>query len=308
LETAWIHSHLATLQSTTVPAPGRATREIAPEVRADGPASLDVHACRRSFRLTCTCEQTRALLERIFGALTRPAHAVAGAVRNYVIEGPNLSGQFTITDECTSCQARDVDDLIYQLDKQITLAMQLERGDLFFLHAAAVAVNGRAIAMPAFPGTGKSTLTLALTQRGLDYLSDELAPLDLQARSVEPYSRALCLKTLPPFPCSVPDGTLRVGSRFHVPTTSLGAVARIHALPLGAIVFPHRGNVGPQRFRRLTTASAATCLMAHLLNGLAHDNYGLDAAITLSRAVPCFELDLHDLASAADEIAALGAS
>ena len=305
METAWIHNHLGTLQSTTAPVLGRAAREIGPEVRADGAASLVVHACRRSFTLTCACEQTRALLERIFGALTRPAHAVGGGVRNYVIEGPTLSGQFTITDERTSHQAHDVDDLIYQLDKQITLAMQSERGDLFFLHAAAVAVNGRAIAMPAFPGTGKSTLTLALAQRGLEYLSDELAPLDLQALAVEPYSRALCLKTPPPFPYAVPDGTLRMSSRLHVPTTSLGAVARFDALPLGAIVFLHRGDVSPQRFRRLTTASAATCLMAHLLNGLAHDNCGLDAAIALSRAVPCFELDLRDLASAADEIVAL---
>lgn len=307
METAWIRNHLATLQSTTAQAPGRATREIK-EVRADGTASLVVQACRRSFTLTCTCEQTRGLLERVFGALTRPAHAVASAVRNYVIEGPSLSGQFTITDARSTCEARDADDLIYQLDKQITLAMQLERGDLFFLHAAAVAVHGRAIAMPAFPGTGKSTLTLALAQRGLEYLSDELAPLDLQALAVEPYSRALCLKTPPPFPYSVPDGTLRMSSRFHVPTTSLGTVARLDALPLGAIAFLHRGDVGPQRFRRLTTASAATCLMAHLLNGLAHDNYGLDAAIALSRAVPCFELDLRDLAAAADDIVALGAS
>jgi hypothetical protein len=46
--------------------------------------------------------------------------------------------------------------------------------------------------------------------------------------------------------------------------------------------------------------------MAHLLKRAGTSNiYGLDAAITLSRAVPCFELDVTDLPAAVGEIAAL---
>jgi hypothetical protein len=45
--------------------------------------------------------------------------------------------------------------------------------------------------------------------------------------------------------------------------------------------------------------------MAHLLNGLAHPHCGLDAAIALSEAVPCFELDTTQISTAVDAIARL---
>ena len=54
--------------------------------------------------------------------------------------------------------------------------------------------NGDRVAvLAAPPTTGKSTLTLALLERGLAYLSDELAPVDLPTRCVYPYARAVSL-------------------------------------------------------------------------------------------------------------------
>ena len=45
-------------------------------------------------------------------------------------------------------------------------------------HAAVLERDGRALVLPAPPGSGKSTLTAALAQRGWRLLSDELALLD----------------------------------------------------------------------------------------------------------------------------------
>ena len=43
-------------------------------------------------------------------------------------------------------------------------------------------------------------------------------------------------------------------------------------------------------------------MMANTLNSLAHANVGFDAAVALSQAVPCFELDVGDLPAATTAI------
>ena len=45
--------------------------------------------------------------------------------------------------------------------------------------------------------------------------------------------------------------------------------------------------------------------MANTLNALAHPHAGLDATVALSEAVPCFELDVDDLAAGSLALASL---
>ena len=126
--------------------------------------------------------------------------------------------------------------------------------------------------------------------------------MDLPTVTVAPYPHALCLKSPPPLPYRLPAGALAVNSRFHVPVESLPSATRYEPLPLAAIVFPRRDGSRFPGLRPISAASAATEIVAHTLNGLAHAGYGLDAAIQLSRAVPSFEVDATDLAAAADAI------
>jgi hypothetical protein len=57
---------------------------------------------------------------------------------------------------------------------------------LFQFHAALVGLNDAAILLPAAPGSGKTTLTVAATASGLRYLSDELTLVgaDFRAQGV----------------------------------------------------------------------------------------------------------------------------
>lgn len=260
-------------------------------------------ACNRAFGVECAHEETLALLQRVFSGLVRAESFAAPVVARYRIDGPHASGRFLVSDGIGSQSADSPDDLLFQIDKGITLALQHSRPDLFFLHAAALAGKGGVVALPAVPGTGKSTLTLALAARGFNYLSDELAPVDLQNLTVEPYPHAVCLKARPPSPYKLPPGAITVNARFHIPLASLGTATHHDPLPLAALVFPLRNGTRFEGLRPLTTASGATRLMAHLLNGLSHPGYGLDTAISLSRAVPSFEVDLTDLPAAVDAIA-----
>ena len=62
------------------------------------------------------------------------------------------------------------------------------------VHAAVVEKNGRALMLPAPPGSGKSTLCAALVSRGWRLLSDELTLIDLDTQQVMPLARPVSLK------------------------------------------------------------------------------------------------------------------
>lgn len=62
------------------------------------------------------------------------------------------------------------------------------------LHAAVIERSGRAVLLPAPPGSGKSTLCAGLVNRGWRLLSDELALLDPRSGEVVPLARPVSLK------------------------------------------------------------------------------------------------------------------
>ena len=62
------------------------------------------------------------------------------------------------------------------------------------IHGAVIERNGRALILPAPPGSGKSTLCAALVTRGWRLLSDELTLIKLDELRVVPMCRPLSLK------------------------------------------------------------------------------------------------------------------
>lgn len=70
---------------------------------------------------------------------------------------------------------------------------QVTRRDpaLICVHAAALERDGRAIAIAADSGHGKSTLTLSLAARGWGFLSDEVAAIERGTLRVRPFPMAL---------------------------------------------------------------------------------------------------------------------
>ena len=125
------------------------------------------------------------------------------------------------------CQGRaihedaDRDDLLFLLEKDITVELQRRRADLLFLHAAAIEWQGTALLLAAESGSGKSTTTWGLLHHGFQYLSDELSPVDLNTMRVFPYPHALCLKQDPPPPYALPASAIRLGRTIHVPVDTL---------------------------------------------------------------------------------------
>jgi len=197
--------------------------------------------------------------------------------------GPTLTGH-------------DAAEFLFLLEKDLTVELQHRRPDLLFLHAAALEWQGRAYLLVADSGVGKSTTAWALLHEGLGYLSDELAPVDLDAMQVLPYPHALCLKAVPD-DYALPAEAVDLGATIHVPPPSLpgGAVHEPTALAAVFILSRPRGTAGAARLRRLGAAEAAARLYTHTLNALAHRNRGLDAVVRIAERVPCFAVASGEL-------------
>jgi len=218
-----------------------------------------LRACDSTFHIRCADEAIAAIVEVAFGGLIVPFSRSSSEVTGrYQIErsNSNTAQGFRVRDfNGVYAQVEDTDALLWHLDKSLTIALQHRRPDLYFLHAAAVALAGGVSVLAAPPGTGKSTLTLGLLERGFSYLSDELAPIDIRQRLVHHYAHAVGLKSRPPAPLQLPQGTVAIGSRFHVPTCRFrGAGLSEEPLPLVAVIFPERSSEPPAKCRRISSS------------------------------------------------------
>ncbi|MGH7847156.1 MAG: hypothetical protein ACREQW_18580, partial [Candidatus Binatia bacterium] len=192
--------------------------------------------------------------------------------------------------------AGDEADLLFLLEKDLTIELQKLRRDLYFVHAAGLARARRAVLLVAASGKGKSTTSWALLHHGFGYLSDELAPLDLDRLEVQPYAHALCLKGEPPGPYGLPAQTVRTRSTLHIPVQHLPHRAAMEATPLTAIFFlAYCPALKFPAVHPVSPAEAAARLFAQALNPLAHAEDGLPAAVTIAQRVPSFRLDSGDL-------------
>lgn len=191
--------------------------------------------------------------------------------------------------------ASSLGECLFIVEKDITLALQRLRADLYFVHAGAVLSKRGAILIVGASGAGKSTLTWGLVQTGLSYLSDELAPVELRSMRVHPYPHALCLKREPPAPYTLPPTTLRTDETLHIPVDTF-ATPPAAPSAIGAILFVQYApaHAAPAA-REISAGSAAARLYTQALNPLAHADMGLPAAANIVRRVPCFELDSADL-------------
>jgi len=263
---------------------------------------LDLH-----ITITCADELFRNLLLTNYAAfqVTR-----ASADMNYRVERKR-SGGFYISRDNEILAEEHSDEgisyqLVYLLEKLITLDLQRSRQDLYFVHSSAIERCERTIMIAADSGTGKSTTTWALLQHGFNYLSDELAPIDPVTLDIHPYPHALCLKAIPPGPYPLPADTVETDRTMHIPAKALPNPPVSSPKPLSAIFFLRRDSqLSAPSYAEVSPAEAGARLYANTLNALAHPGRGLDVAINITGAVPAFILDAGELKATCELITEL---
>ena len=196
---------------------------------------------------------------------------------HYVVSDAPAGQAFALTRPSQpAVEVADAGELLFHLEKDVTVALQHKRPDLLFLHAAALEYGGKAWLLAGDSGNGKSTTAWGLLHHGFRYLSDELSPIDLGSLQVLAYPHALCLKQRPPpsYPLPVAD-VLDLGARLHVPVRLLPGGAVVEPCELAGVVF--------------------VSYREHLPAPVLH----------IAKRVPCFRVDCADLRLTCDLIGRL---
>lgn len=81
-------------------------------------------------------------------------------------------------------------ELVAALNQQIIR----RRLDVMHFHAGVMSFEGQGVLMPAYSGTGKTTLVAGLLSRGWKYLSDEFAMIDPDTLMIQPFPKPMCVK------------------------------------------------------------------------------------------------------------------
>ena len=176
--------------------------------------------------------------------------------------------------------------------------------NLLILHAGVVERDGFALVMPALPGSGKSTLTAALSLRGWRLLSDEFGAFDLQRRVFRPALKPVALKNnsigvIRAFEPGVELGPefakTRKGTVAHL-APGLPSVLRVHepALP-GAVVLPRWQAGAATRLEPVQTQMAFSSLAFNAFNYVVCGAAGFEAVVSLSQNCPAWQLIYSDL-------------
>ena len=244
----------------------------------------------------CEDARTHQLLNINYGHMQ--AEASTFDLEYKVGANPAASGFFILRRGENALVASDESQFLYLFEKDMTIELEKRRQDLYFIHGAALVSHDRAFLLVGPSGHGKSTLAWALSHSGFEYLSDELAPIDVSTLSVWPYPHAVCLKESPAVPYELPAETLHTERTLHVPVHLLQGDVRAERTRLSAIFFVTYSPTAREPVTSEISAAEATArLYANALNQLAHARDGLDAAAQISSAVSCVKLVSADAAS-----------
>lgn len=159
------------------------------------------------------------------------------------------------------------------VDLQLRLHVASTAPERIFVHAGAVAFRGRALVLPGYSFSGKSTLVAALVRAGAVYYSDEYAILDRRGL-VHPYTKPLSIRE--------PDSHVTDSHWAAVrPVESIGGTAGEEPVPVGLIAAT---KYRPQSSWRPELCSAGHGMLALLANAVPARERPADALTAVRRA------------------------
>jgi HprK-related kinase A len=183
-------------------------------------------------------------------------------------------------------------------------------------HAAVVEKTGRALILPAPPGSGKSTLCAGLVNRGWRLLSDELTLIDLASCEVVPLPRPVSLKNasidvIRAFAPTVTIGpTVRdttKGSVAHMRAPSESVRRGMETARPGWIVLPRYEAGSAARLTPLSKGRGLMHMADNAFNYSAHGRRGFECLAQFVDRSSCYEFAYGDLEEAASVFSDLAA-
>lgn len=172
------------------------------------------------------------------------------------------------------------------------------------LHAAVAERNGKALILPAPPGSGKSTLCAALIHRGWRLLSDELTLIDPASGKIQPLPRPVSLKNqsidviqafAPKAVFNPPVADTIKGTVAHM-RAPLDALQRSQEMALpGWVVLPRYSPAAPALLKPMSRARGLMALIQNAFNFDLHGEAGFASLGKVIDASDCYEFSYGNL-------------
>ncbi|PCH60866.1 MAG: hypothetical protein COC05_02890 [Gammaproteobacteria bacterium] len=245
----------------------------------------------------CSTEDIADIIRAGFSAfMVEPATPVL----HYTLSGDIDVGFIVNRDGVEPMKVDSRYELLYVFEKDMTVELELQRKDLFFIHGAAITLDNKAIMISAPSGSGKSTTTWALLHHGFDYMSDELAPIELESLNVLPFPHALNQKRPPPAPYLLPENVMQTEYTLHIPVEALPCNIVQKPTPLVAMFYvKYNPDAVEPSITPLSISEGCMYLFANGLNQLQHENKGLATATDIAQRVPAFRVETAGLQASA---------
>jgi HprK-related kinase A len=199
----------------------------------------------------------------------------------------------------------------------LNLVIALRMHCFLMLHSAVLERNGRALALPAAPGSGKTTLCVALAERGWRLLSDEFGLLRPGTTSFLPLPRPMPLKNesikvIQDFAPGIEFGPVIPGTRkgtvVHVRPPADSVKRQHEVAPVRWLVFPEWQAGAIHSLQEVPPAEGFMRLAANAFNYEMLGVAGFETVRDLVNASRCFRLSYSDLDEAVTQLSALADS
>lgn len=173
---------------------------------------------------------------------------------------------------------------------------------LLYVHAGVVGMGETCILLPAAAGSGKSSLTAALTHKGFRYFSDEVALIERNTFRVPPVPLAICVKRTgwdviaryyPEIRGLINHERMDDKVVRYVPPPA-AAIQRASA-PVSHIIFPRYEPEGPTKLKPVKRSEALRRLLDECLASKSLDRESVTELIRWIEGIDCYELTFSSL-------------
>ena len=135
---------------------------------SETPETLELTVVERSIRIHCEHVGARELLAHTYGGMIAPGSGTGADLEYRVAPVAGPDGGFRVhRSDREIGRAGSATDAVCLLKQDLVVEIQRARPDLYFVHAAALEHEGRALILVAESGGGKSMTTWALLHHGL---------------------------------------------------------------------------------------------------------------------------------------------
>ena len=233
------------------PRPGSPAVPEPPSIPFSGPLpeprlQVEGAVLRTNVAVHCPDEQAGARVAGFLRGFAAPAQPPVRRRELHLV--PDRGGYLLVADGSVLDRAPDLPGLVPQVKAAVvTLALEGEAMALF-LHAGMVSWGDAALLLPAAPGSGKTSLTLALARAGFAYHSDEFVMLvgeELRARgipvpaTVKQSAWAMVEEDFPELACEPAHERVDGQICKYLPLSAVaGSPAQERPLPVRWLIFP----------------------------------------------------------------------